>query len=273
MVALERARGKFGLAVKLEQGQTRPVDLVQGGCCRLLFPKVQQKRLEAVLVNISGGIAAGDRICGTLTCGAGTDLVVTSQAAERIYKARANDPPAIIDVTCNIAADAKLEWLPHETIFFDQSHLSRQMCVTMEASASFLYLESRIFGRSGADEVLTHLSIRDRLSVRRAGVLVLEDILRLESTDVSGLLEHPAVACGHGAVTTLVMVAQDAESLLPPVRDMLAESNTVNFAASAWNGMLVVRGIAAGAWPLKMAIQRILPVLRATRPMPATWRM
>lgn len=273
MVALERARGKFGLSVKEDNGRTRPVDLVQGGCCRLLFPRLEHAGLEAVLVNISGGIAAGDHILGELTCGVGTDLMVTSQAAERIYRARKDDPAARIDVTCHIAADARLEWLPHETIFFDQSRLVRHMSVNMQATSSFLYLESRVFGRGGSDEVLTSLELRDRLSVSRAGALVFEDMLRLESADASALLAHPAVAGGQGAVTTLVLISQDAQALLQPVRNTLVDNNMVGFAASAWNGMLVVRGVAASAWPLKMAMQHILPVLRTTRPMPATWRL
>ena len=273
MVALERARGKFGLAVKRDQDNTRLAELVQGGCCRLLFPRVPHAGLEAVLVNISGGIAAGDRIRGDLTCAEGTDLLVTSQAAERIYRARADDPPATMDVACHIAAGARLEWLPHETIFFDQSHLVRHMSVTMEETSSFLYLESRVFGRSGSNEVLTRLGLRDRLSVSRAGHLVFEDMLRLESTDVSTLLAHPAVAGGHGAVTTMVLVAREAQALLQPVRDLLAERGIAGFAASAWHGMLVVRGIAADTWSLKMAIHGLLPVLRGTRPMPATWRL
>lgn len=273
MVALERARGKFGLAVKCDQGRTRLADLVQGGCCRLLFPRVPHAGLEAVLVNVSGGIAAGDRIRGDLSCGESTELLFTSQAAERIYKARADDPPATLDVACHIGAGARLEWLPHETIFFDQSHLVRHMSVSMHQSASFLYLESRVFGRSGSDEVLTRLGLRDRLSVRRDGHLVFEDMLRLECADVTALLAHPAVAGGYGAVTTMVLVAQEAQALLQPVRDILEGQNIAGFAASAWNGMLVVRGVAADTWSLKKTIHSILPVLRGGRSMPATWRL
>ncbi|GAN86530.1 urease accessory protein UreD [Komagataeibacter intermedius] len=269
---LQRARGQFGLDVRADGSRTRMADLVQAGCCRLLFPRIVGQGMEAATVNISGGVAAGDRIEGHLACGEGTDLLVTSQAAERIYRARPDDAPAEIAVSCHVAANARLEWLPHGTIFFDGSRLHRHMTVDMAGSASFLFLENRIFGRRGSGEHLSRLGVRDRLSIRRDGELLLEDMLRLDSTDVSALLAQPAVMGGQGAVATLVLVSPQAMDLLPALRSRLTAPECAGFAASAWNGMLVARGLAPGGWPLEVAVRHILPVLRDARPMPSTWR-
>ena len=272
MTLLQRARGHFGLAVRAVGPRTRRADLEQGGCCRLLFPRVAGDSLEAVTVNISGGIAAGDRIEGRIECGPGTDLLVTSQAAERIYRARSDDPAAEMEISCQLAEGARLEWLPHGTIYFDGSRMRRHVNVAMAASSTFLFLETRIFGRIASGETVERLDIRDRLSVRRAGVLLLEDMVRLESYDVAALLNRKAVAAGQVVNATLVLIAPDAEARLVAVRALLEEIHEGSFAASAWNGMLVVRAIAPGSWPLDMAMRRILPVLRDDRPMPATWR-
>ncbi|GBQ56237.1 urease accessory protein UreH [Komagataeibacter swingsii DSM 16373] len=269
---LQRARGRFGLEVRVCGERTRMADLVQAGCCRLLFPRVAGPGMEAATVNISGGIAAGDRIEGHLACGEGTDLLVTSQAAERIYRARAGDEPAEIALTCQVAANARLEWLPHGTIFFDGSHMRRHMRVDMAGSSSFLFLESRIFGRRGSGERLSRLGVRDRLTIRRDGGLLLEDMLRLESTDVAALMAQPAIAGGQGAVATLVLVSPHAMGLLPALNARLAAPECAGFAASAWNGMLVARGLAPGGWALEVALRHILPVLRGARPLPSTWR-
>ncbi|GBQ32829.1 urease accessory protein UreH [Gluconacetobacter sacchari DSM 12717] len=272
VTTLQRARGHFRLAVRPRDGRVGVADLEQGGCCRLLFPKRAQAALEAVTVNISGGIAAGDRIAGALDCAPETDLLVTSQAAERIYRARAGDGPAEIDVSCRIGAGARLEWLPHGTIFFDGCRLRRHMRVEMAASSSFLFLECRMFGRIGSGETLHRLDVRDRLSVRREGRAVLEDMFRLESTDVSALLANRAVAAGQAGVATLVLVSADAEGRLDRVRDRLGEIGDGGFACSAWNGMLVVRGVSSGGRGLEDTVQRLLPALRDARPVPATWR-
>ena len=270
---LQRARGQFGLEVRACGARTRMADLVQAGCCRLLFPRIAGQGLAVATVNISGGIAAGDQIEGRLACGAGTDLVVTSQAAERIYRSRPQDTAAEMSVSCRSGTRARLEWLPHGTILFDGARLRRHMRVEMAASSSFLFLESRIFGRQGSGERLSNLRVRDRLSIHRDGTLLLEDMLRLESADVAGLLAQPAIAGGRGAVATLVLVSPHATELLPVLRARMEISECAGFAASAWNGMLVVRGMAQSAWPLEIALRHILPVLRGDgRSLPSTWR-
>ncbi|GCD75902.1 urease accessory protein UreD [Acetobacter pasteurianus NBRC 3299] len=272
MPLLQRAYGRFGLKVRNDRSQTRCHGLEQKGCCRLLFPRVAGGKMEVVTVNISGGIAAGDRIEGDLQCAPHTNLLVTSQAAERIYRARPDDEPAHVNVSCHIADGACLEWLPHGTIFFDGSRLQRKMTVEMADNARFLFLESRFFGRVASGECVEQLSIRDTLSIRRAGRRILVDTLKLENDSVNLLLQNPAVAAGHRAVTTLVLVSADASSRLEPLRHVLAEGECKGFAASAWNGMLIVRGIAQDNWQLEGILQRILPILRDGQPMPTTWR-
>ena len=43
---------------------------------------------EAILINTGGGLAGGDRFSFDITAEAGATLTVTSQAAERVYRAR-----------------------------------------------------------------------------------------------------------------------------------------------------------------------------------------
>ncbi|MFT8367688.1 MAG: urease accessory protein UreD [Acetobacter papayae] len=272
MSSLQRAQGRFGLTVQNKEGRTRCADLAQGGCCRLLFPRVARTGLEAVTVNISGGIVAGDRIDGHIYCRAGTELVVTSQAAERIYRARPGEQAACINVSCTIEPDATLEWLPHGTIFFDHSHLERRMSVEMAGSSRFLYLENRIFGRSASGEVLKQLNLRDTLSIRREGRPLLEDRLAIEGDDMATFFGRAAVAAGQMAVATLVLVAPEAEAQLAEIRALCCQYDAVDLAASAWNGMLVVRGLATSSWRLEQACHSLVAHLRAEKAAPVTWR-
>lgn len=272
VASLQRARGQFGLEVRQRGQVTRMADLEQAGCCRLLFPRIVGGGVEAATVNISGGIAAGDSIEGWLICREGSDLLLTSQAAERVYRARPDDAPANMTITCQIEPEARLEWLPHGTIFFDGSSFYRHMQVEMAGSAEFLFLESRIFGRKGSGEVLSGLNVVDRLSIKRDGKLLLEDALRLESQSVATVLGQAAVSSGQCSVATLVLVSPHAMRLLGDVRAHLQLPDYAGFAVSAWNGMLVVRGLAESGWLLGKALRGLLAVLRAGRPMPSTWR-
>jgi urease accessory protein len=228
--------------------------------------------LEAVTVNISGGVAAGDHISGMLECEEGADVLVTSQATERIYRARPDDTHARIETSCKIGSCARLEWLPHGTIFFDGCCLRRRMTVEMQDSSSFLFLECRMFGRTGSGERLERLDVHDRLSIRRAGRLVLEDMSRIECKGLAGAFAGKALTAGQTALATLVMVAPDAEARIHAVRERLSEIGAREFACSAWNGMLVLRGMSESGRVLEEQVQHLLPVIRDGRPMPATWR-
>ncbi|MBO1328323.1 urease accessory protein UreD [Acetobacter suratthaniensis] len=272
MSSLQRAQGRFGLTVQNREGQTRCADLAQGGCCRLLFPRIARSGLEAVTVNISGGIVAGDRIEGRIQCREGTELVVTSQAAERIYRARPGESAAQISVTCEIGADATLEWLPHGTIFFDNSHLERRMCVEMTSTSRFLYLENRVFGRTASGEVLSRLNVRDTLSIKRDGQPLLEDRLAIAGEEMTAFFDRAVVAAGQMAVATLVWVAPEAQAQLADIRTLCKTYNAVDLAASAWNGMLVVRGLAASGWQLDQACHALVAQLRQQKAAPVTWR-
>ena len=65
-------------------------------------------------MNTAGGIAGGDRLEVAVTALADATVTVTSQAAERVY--RALTKPALIDTRLKLSESAKLAWLPQETI-------------------------------------------------------------------------------------------------------------------------------------------------------------
>ncbi|WP_194299009.1 urease accessory protein UreD [Acetobacter sicerae] len=269
---LQRAVGSYGLDVRLSGDATRVAGLRQQGCCRILMPRRPQGTPEAVLVNVSGGIAAGDRISGDIVCRAGSCLTVTTQAAERIYKAREQDAPARIEARCRVEAGARLDWLPLETIFFDRSATSRLLEVEMAGNATFLGYEIRVFGRSGSDETVEHIRLRDRLRMKRDGELLWVESLIAEGP-LANLLEQKAGAAGRTVMLTLWLVAQDAEAWLLPVREALGTpENDVEAAASAWNGMLVVRALGTSSLVVSRLSRRLLSILRDGRGDPVTWR-
>ncbi|GBO79476.1 urease accessory protein UreD [Acetobacter aceti NRIC 0242] len=227
---------------------------------------------EAVLVNVSGGIAAGDQITGEIVCRTGSCLTVTTQAAERIYKAREQDAPARIEARCRVEAGARLDWLPLETIFFDRSATSRLLEIEMAGDAIFLGCETRVFGRSGSDETVEHIRLRDRLRVKRGDELLWVESLIAEGP-LARLLEQKAVASGRTVMLTLWLVAPDAETWLLPIREALdTQEKDVEAAASAWNGMLAVRALGTSSLAISRLSRRLLSILREGRGDPVTWR-
>ena len=99
--------------------------------------------------------------------------------------------------------------------------------------------------------------------MRRGGRLLLHDAIRLEG-EVAATLQRPAIADGARAVATLVYVARDAETMLDPLRSQ-------GMGASAWDGMLIARMLAADGATLRARVIDALRVLRGGRPLPRVW--
>src|ERR1700681_4451695 len=121
--AANRAEGRVLLGVTARDGVTRRTSTREDGSLRVRFPGACAGAPEAVLVNTAGGIAGGDRFGIDLDLQAGAELMVTTAAAEKIY--RSLGPEAVIDVTAQLGERAALTWLPHETILFDRARLAR----------------------------------------------------------------------------------------------------------------------------------------------------
>ncbi len=121
--ALGRAASGCGWARPTPGGATRILDLAESGPSRLRFPR-GTGALETVLVNTAGGVACGDTFAIDLALDPGAELVLTTTAAEKIY--RSDGPVSQIANTLALEAGAHLAWLPQETILFDRARVRRR---------------------------------------------------------------------------------------------------------------------------------------------------
>lgn len=237
--------------------------IAQRGSMKVRFPNVAAAAPpEAVLVNISGGLTGGDRCSIGVALDDGAAATVTTQACEKIYRSPADD--ALVDVALDLKPGAALDWLPQPAILFDRSRLKRRTAVTMAADARLLAVEAVIFGRTAMGEDLRNGSLRDDWSIRRAGKLIHDDRFRAEG-EVAALLDRPSVLGGARAMATLRYAAPDGAVRLDEMRGILA-SMTCNAAASAWNGMLLVRLIAPDGYTLTNTLVGLLHAFRGGAP-------
>src|SRR5262249_35428625 len=120
--ALQRAVGAGRIVLSGSETGTRVTDIFQRAPIRIMFPRTTGAAVEeAVLINTAGGIAGGDRLQFDVTARPNASIAVTSQAAEKIY--RALDEPARIATSLKACEAAKLAWLPQETIVFNRGRL------------------------------------------------------------------------------------------------------------------------------------------------------
>lgn len=260
----QRARGR----VALEYAAGGLAGLRQSGCGRCLFPNPFGGDAQAVVINTAGGLTGGDRFGVEATIGQEARLVVTTQAAERIYRSAGGR--AEIANRVKLEPGASLAWLPQETILFDHAAMARRLEVEMAPNSRFLGLEVLVLGRRAMGEDVTRADITDNWCIRRGGRLVNAEALRLQG-DIAALSDRAALLDGARAIATLVLVAPGAESLLDTARGLL-ENGNLRAAASAWDGRLVVRFMAPDLMPLKAALMRFLVGLPSVD-VPRVWQI
>lgn len=261
--AHQRVDGAARIAYRRDaQGATRLADLYQRAPCRVLFPDVEAgEPAQAVMLTTSGGLTGGDRLALQIEAGEGTRLTVTTQAAEKLYRALPGDEATRIDIRVSVGDGAWAEWLAQETILFDRSKLRRCFVADVAPTGRLLAVESLVFGRTAMGEAVASGSLHDAWRIRRGGRLVWADALQLQGE----VGEQRARPFGFGtarACASLVYVGEDAAALLPPLRERL-QGCADRVAATAFDGLLIVRVLAEDAADMRMAVRIAAGALRA----------
>lgn len=265
---LPRAKGGAVVGVQADEaGQTRLKQLRQSGSMKVIFPHTFRPDLQGVLVNTAGGMTGGDDFRVSADVGQGATLTLTTQAAERIYRAVA-DAPATVRAKLKVASGARLNWMPQETILFDQARLNRRLEIDLSGDAVLVCVETLVFGRAAMGERLNRIDLHDRISVRRDGKILVRDGIRLRGSGVD-LLERAAIGQGAGVVSTILYVAPQAEALLPKLHALLPP---LGGASLLCEGVIAMRLLAGDSFDLRAALIPILETLGEV-PLPAVWRL
>lgn len=262
-----RARGAVRLSAHRSGTHTRLKVLHQSGSAKALLPRTFEAPLTAVLLNTAGGITGGDRFCWQADALAGAHLTVTTQAAERLYRALPHET-GHVETTLGVGPDARIDWLPQETIVFDGAALKRSLSVDLDRSSRFLGCESFILGRAAMGEQVRDLRLDDHWRVRRNGQLIYADSVRIHG-DAAGLTSGPATLNGHRAFASVLYAAPDSGRFLAPLRDCLGETGGASLIRE---GVLLARLSAPDGFELRHAMIPVLRVLRGAE-LPRVWSL
>lgn len=245
-------------------GRTVLADLHQSAPCRAMLP-ASEDWPTAVFATTCGGLTGGDAVRFDFAVQAGAAARATTQAAERLYKARVADGPARVESRVVLGEGARAEWLPQETIAFDGARLARRTVFDLAASADLLACELRVLGRAAHGEVFGEGFLGDRIEVWREGRLAWVDALRLGEGSVARTLASPAGFGGYPAIATVFHAATGAEARLAEARALLARTpDTARAAATTLDGLLVARFLAPDAFTLRQSVARFVTGFRAT---------
>lgn len=262
--AHQRVDGATRIEFAAAGGKTRLADLYQRAPCRVLFPDTEPgEPAQAVLLTTSGGLTGGDRLQVEFAANSGARATLTSQAAEKIYRALPGDESARIDVRIAAGADSYVEYLSQETILFDGARLRRHLDADLAPGARLLATESLVLGRRAMGESLRSGFVHDAWRIRRGGRLIFADALHLDG-DIAALRAAPF---GFGAATAcaaLIYAADDAPALLASVRARLDEADMSAIAhATTREHLLILRLLADDAAVLRRALVRAAGIVRS----------
>jgi urease accessory protein len=162
------------------QGQ---LQLIYGRCaeetkvqhCRVQAPlKVQRpfypegpRVCHSVMLHTAGGVVGGDRLSIDLQLQPNSHAVLTTAAANKIY--RSNGLEARQEILVRVEPGAILEWLPQETIVFNQAVYRQDLKVELSPGASWLGWEITRFGRSARGETFMAGNWRSHTQIDQQG--------------------------------------------------------------------------------------------------------
>ena len=251
---LQRADGCGRVVLSGSEMGVRIVDVFQRSPVRIMFPRVGCAIEEAVLVNTAGGIAGGDRLEFGVTALASASIAVTSQAAEKVY--RALNEPARIATKLQACEAAKLAWLPQETIVFNGGRLSRETEVELSSGAELLALEWLVLGRAAHGEEMVGGHITDSWRVKKDGRLIWADCFRI-TDEVFPHVHRKALLSNCKAVATLIYFGPHLDARMEYLRD-IAASLECRCAVTSVAGLVIVRFAAKASYDLRLAVRDFL---------------
>lgn len=157
---------------------------------------------HAIIVHPPGGVVGGDELRIRARVGAQAQVLLSTPGAAKWY--RSNGRQSTQHLALQVEAGGTLEWLPQETIFFNDADVLLETTVDLAADARFLSCEILCFGRTAHGERFAQGRLRQRLQIRRDG-----QPLWLEQGTLaagSAAMHSPLGLAGHSVCASLVAV-------------------------------------------------------------------
>jgi urease accessory protein len=217
-----------------------------------LYPE-GPRACHVILVHPPGGVAGGDRLSIAMEQGPDTHVLATTPGAAKWY--RANGRQASQAVRLRVAAGAALEWMPQETIFYDDADVALEHEVELDDGARYLGMEILCFGRRAAGERFARGRVAQRTRIRSGGRTVWWEQGRI---DAGAMMHSPLGLGGHAVCATLLAVGTPAPAgLLSELR-----AADAGLAVSQVRNVFVARHLGMEAEDARASLLRVWQRLR-----------
>ena len=205
-----------------------------------------------------GGVVGGDQLAIELNLEEHSHALLTTPAANKFY--RSDERQSRLQQRFRLEHQAVLEWLPQESIFFDQcnTHLATQ--IELARDSRLIAWDVICLGRPASGEPFRQGAIRQILEILQAGEVLLNDRLLIEGA--SKMLTEPWGFSSYPVIGYLVATPTSV-STRDKVREMVGFGESVRLTATLINDLLVCRVLASQA---EQARRKLLEVWQTIRP-------
>jgi urease accessory protein len=234
--AHRQARLSLGFAD--DAGVTRMLERSHVGPLRVQKPLYPEggSVCHAIVVHPPGGVVGGDELTIDVRAGDRANALLATPGAAKWYKA--NGEISRQQVRIDAGANASIEWLPQETIFFDGAHVQLDHAVTLAADASYIGCEILCFGRTASGESFDSGRIEQRTSIRHGGKLLWFEQGNLAAG--SPAMTSPLGLAGKTVCATLIAVGNVVPAtVISALRD--AGGGEVAYGVTQMKSVIVVR--------------------------------
>lgn len=192
-----------GVRIRTEAGEGGRTRVVELSASAPLAAKVTGDH-EVHLVGTAAAPLDGDVVTIDLEVGDHTQLTVGTVAATMAWPARGDVSPSVMIIRAKVGEGAVLRWLPEQLVPVRGCRHVLRSDVQLAATASVLWREEVILGRTGEPPGTLDAELR----VVRAGVPLLHQQLQLDGHDPS-VHGAPSLLGGARAVGSLLVAGPD----------------------------------------------------------------
>ncbi len=189
-----------------------------------LYPEGPQT-CHAIIVHPPGGVVGGDELHIDAHIGPAAHALISTPGAAKWY--RSNGRRATQRLQLRVDQGATLEWLPQETIVFNDADVLLATTIHLHGDARYLSSEILCFGRTAYGERFTQGRLQQQLKILRDGRPIL-----LEQGTLAGgsrQMNSPLALAGHTVCANLVAIGLPASSaqmtaLMTALRDACTQA-------------------------------------------------
>lgn len=216
------------------------------GCCHIY------------LIHPPGGIVGGDSLSLSAQLEKNSHALITTPAATKFY--RSTGIQASQSQTINLEENAILEWLPQETVYFNDTNALSTTRINLNNTNRFFAWEIQCLGLPAQKEYFISGKCFQKLEIWKDKKPILLETNRLIGGEK--LLDASWGLQGHKSVGTFVTSNIDTTIDIDTIKEIAHKYNNLSNSYTSLNGLFIIRAMSAYAEIVKDFFAELWQTLR-----------